>query len=110
MMLFEEAKFRLIDPVARYLPAYARLKVLEPDGTLSDPKRPMMVRDLITHMSGLSYHFLSDSKVSDLYADAKLLNPGVPLGEAIDDLARYPSLSSRARAGITASASTSPRA
>jgi CubicO group peptidase (beta-lactamase class C family) len=90
MMLFEEAKFRLIDPVARYLPAYARLKVLEPDGTLSDPKRPMMVRDLITHMSGLSYHFLSDSKVSDLYADAKLLNPGVPLGEAIDDLARYP--------------------
>ena len=110
MMLFEEAKFRLIDPVARYLPAYARLKVLEPDGTLSDPKRPMMVRDLITHMSGLSYHFLSDSKVSDLYADAKLLNPGVPLGEAIDDLARYPSLSSRARAGITASASTSPHA
>lgn len=90
MMLFEEAKFRLIDPLARYLPAFARMKVLEADGTLSDAKRPIFVRDVMTHMSGLSYHFLSDSKVCDLYAEAKILDAGVPLGEAIDDLARFP--------------------
>jgi CubicO group peptidase (beta-lactamase class C family) len=90
MMLLEEARFRLLDPVAGYLPAFAGFKVLEPGGALVDPKRPMTVRDLITHMSGLSYHFLSDSPVSDMYADAKLLNAGVSLGQAIDDLARYP--------------------
>jgi len=90
MMLLEEGRCRLIDPVARYVPAFACVKVLEPDGSFSDPKRPMLVRDLLTHTSGLTYHFLSDSKVSDMYADAKILKASVPLGEAIDDLARYP--------------------
>jgi CubicO group peptidase (beta-lactamase class C family) len=73
MMLLEEGRFRLIEPVARYVPAFARVKVLEHDDSFSDPKRPMMVRDLLTHTSGLTYHFLSDSNVSDMYADAKNL-------------------------------------
>ena len=90
MMLLEEGRFRLIDPVARYVPPFARVKVLEPDGSLSDPRRPMTVRDLLTHTSGLTYHFLSDTKVSDMYADAKIWKASVPLGEAVDDLARYP--------------------
>ena len=90
MMLLEEGRFRLIDPVARYVPAFAHVKVLEPDGSLSDLKRSMMVRDVLTHTSGLTYHFLSNTKVSDMYADAKILKASVPLAEAIDDLARYP--------------------
>ena len=52
MTLFEEGRFRLIDPVARYIPSLAGLKVLQPDGTLADPKRPIMVRDLMAHTSG----------------------------------------------------------
>lgn len=90
MMLFEEAKFRLVDPVARYLPAFAAVKVLGPGGARVDLKRPILVRDLMTHTNGLSYHFLSDSPVSDMYVDAKLLDPKVRLAEAIDDLARFP--------------------
>jgi CubicO group peptidase (beta-lactamase class C family) len=90
MMLYEEGRFRLIDPVARYIRSFAGLKVLEPGGGLADCKRPMNVRDLLAHTSGLSYGFLQDSPVSDMYADAKLINPKVPLAEAIDDLARYP--------------------
>ena len=90
MMLYEEGKFRLIDPVARYIPAFAKLKVLEPGGARVDCKRPMNVRDVLTHTSGLSYGFLQDSAVSDMYDDAKLMNPKIPLAEAIDDLARYP--------------------
>jgi len=42
MTLFEEGRFRLIDPVARYVPSLAGLKVLRADGTLADPKRPVM--------------------------------------------------------------------
>lgn len=90
MTLFEEGRFRLIDPVARYVPSFAGLKVLQPDGTRANPKRPVMVRDVMTHTSGLSYHFLEDTPVGRMYADCKLLNPRVPLAEAIDDLARYP--------------------
>ena len=90
MMLYEEGKFRLIDPVARYIPSLGGLKVLEPGGALVDAQRPMNVRDVMAHTSGLSYGFLQDSPVSDMYADAKLMNPRVPLAEAIDDLARYP--------------------
>ena len=49
---------RLIDPVARYVPSLAGLKVLQADETLADPKRPVMVRDLMAHTSGLSTTFL----------------------------------------------------
>jgi len=90
MTLFEEGRFRLIDPVARYVPSLAGLKVLRADGTLADPKRPVMVRDVMAHTSGLSYHFLEGTPVGRMYADSKLINPKVPLCEAIDDLARYP--------------------
>jgi CubicO group peptidase (beta-lactamase class C family) len=90
MTLFEEGRFRLIDPVARYLPSLAGLKVLQANGTLADPKRPVMVRDVMAHTSGLSYHFLEDTPVGRMYSDSKLMNPKVPLAEAIDDLTRYP--------------------
>jgi CubicO group peptidase (beta-lactamase class C family) len=90
MTLFEEGKFRLVDPVARHIPSLGALKVLQPDGSLSNPKRPVMVRDVLAHTSGLSYHFLNDTPVGCMYADSKLLNPTVSLAEAVDDLARYP--------------------
>jgi len=54
MTLLEEGRFRLIDPVARYIPSFGAVKVRQDDGALVDPVRPMMVRDLMTHMSGLS--------------------------------------------------------
>jgi CubicO group peptidase (beta-lactamase class C family) len=91
MTLFEEGRFRLVDPIARYVPSLAGLKVLQADGTLVDPKRrPVTVRDAMAHTSGLSYHFLEDTPVGRMYADGKLINPKVPLAEGIDDLARYP--------------------
>ena len=61
MTLLEEGRFRLIDPVAKYIPAFGAVKVLEADGSLSAPARPVLVRDLMTHMSGLSYHFVEGS-------------------------------------------------
>src|SRR6516162_897940 len=86
MTLFEEGRFHLIDPVARYLPAFGRAKVLDADGKLRDLRSPMTVRDLMAHTSGLSYHFLEATPVGRLYDEAKLLDPRVPLAEAIDDL------------------------
>jgi CubicO group peptidase (beta-lactamase class C family) len=90
MTLFEEGRFHLVDPIARYLPAFGGAKVLEADGKLRDPRSPITVRDLMAHTSGLSYHFLEATPVGRLYNEAKLLDPGIPLAEAIDDLARFP--------------------
>ncbi len=90
MTLFEEGRFTLLDPVARYIPAFATVKVRTEDGTLVEPDRPMTVGDVMAHTSGLSYHFLGDSPVSRLYGDAAILKPDVSLADAVDDLARFP--------------------
>jgi CubicO group peptidase (beta-lactamase class C family) len=90
MALLEEGRFRLIEPVAKYIPAFGAVKVLEADGKLVAPVRPILIRDLMTHMSGLSYHFVEEAGVGKMYNDAKLLAAHHTLEDTIDDLARFP--------------------
>ena len=107
MTLLEEGRFRLIEPLAKYIPAFGAVKVLEADGSLAAPVRPILIRDLMTHMSGLSYHFVEETGVGKMYTEAKLLGAHHSLEAAIDDLARFPLAFQPGRAGATASASTS---
>jgi CubicO group peptidase (beta-lactamase class C family) len=74
MLLHEEGKFQLEHPVATYLPAFAQTKVMAPDGSLVDQARPMDVRDLLTHTSGLTYDFMIDTPVAAMYRDARIMN------------------------------------
>jgi CubicO group peptidase (beta-lactamase class C family) len=90
MTLLEEARLTLFDPLAKYVPAFGRVKVRETDGTLVDPARPIMLRDLMTHTSGLTYHFVDDSPVGKMYHGAKLLDAKCSLEAGIDDLAQFP--------------------
>ena len=93
MTLYEEGHFQLTDPVAEFIPAFGATKVLASDGNLVDqnPLRPMQVRDLMTHTSGLTYDFQEDFPVSAQYRDARLMNdPTRSLGEMIAELARIP--------------------
>jgi CubicO group peptidase (beta-lactamase class C family) len=90
MTLLEEGRFRLIDPLAKYIPAFGAVKVLEADGSLVAPTRPVMIRDLMTHTSGLSYHFVEESGVGKKYTESKLLAAHHSLEAIIDDLARFP--------------------
>ena len=91
MTLLEEGRFRLIEPVAKYIPAFGAVKVLEADGKLVPPVRPILIRDLMTHMSGLSYHFVEEAGVGKMYTDAaKLLGADHSLEATIDDLAQFP--------------------
>jgi CubicO group peptidase (beta-lactamase class C family) len=59
MSLYEHGMFQLSDPVTRFIPEWRGLKVREraDDGSerLVDPERPMTVRDLLMHMSGLGF-------------------------------------------------------
>ena len=92
MTLYEEARFQLFDPVSKYLPAFAKVKVWNGDGQLPvDPVRPILIRDLFTHTAGLTYNFLEDTPVSKLYLDAGLLsNSGASLESVTAELARLP--------------------
>ena len=54
LMLMEEGRLQLADPVAAWLPELAEMRVLGPDGLVA-PVRPVRLHDLLTHTSGLSY-------------------------------------------------------
>lgn len=57
MMLYEEGKFLLTDPVSLYLPEFKEMKVLPEEGPPEPAKRPVTIRHLLTHTSGLTYHW-----------------------------------------------------
>jgi CubicO group peptidase (beta-lactamase class C family) len=90
--LYEEARFHLLDPIAKYLPAFANIKVWNSDDQpLVDPVRPILIRDLFTHTAGLTYNFLEDTPVSKMYLDAGLVsNSEASLESVITELARLP--------------------
>ena len=98
LMLFEEGKFLLDDPVSRYIPAFGKVKVFAGMNMvgmrLMDPERPMTIRHLFTHTSGLSYGFNPENLVDRLYNQAGLIdlvNYGhMPLGEMMETLAQIP--------------------
>jgi CubicO group peptidase (beta-lactamase class C family) len=64
MMLYEQGRFLLQDPVSRYIPEFKHTKVFvrqtETGYELTDPEREITVLDLLTHTSGLSYGFEPD--------------------------------------------------
>jgi len=54
MMLWEEGRFLLDDPISKWLPSYANKQVLDPVSGLRVPAHPVTVRNILTHTSGLS--------------------------------------------------------
>jgi CubicO group peptidase (beta-lactamase class C family) len=97
MMLYEEGKWQLNDPVSRYIPEFARLKVdagKNDDGTpkLEDARRPMTMRELMTHTAGLGYVLSPNNPVNKMIIDGNVLNAGAPLQTMIDGLAKIPLL------------------
>lgn len=71
MTLLEEGRIRLTDPVAAYLPAFGAVQVLAEDGSVAELVRPMKVRDLLTHTSGLTNE-LQPTPVAGLYREAEI--------------------------------------
>jgi CubicO group peptidase (beta-lactamase class C family) len=95
MMLHEEGRFQLFDPVAKFLPAFGKVKVLagnaETGFQQEDLKRPITIRHLFTHQSGLTYGFLEDSPVGGMYREAGLMHDGTKsLETVVGEIARFP--------------------
>lgn len=99
MMLYEEGHFQLNHEVSRYIPEFKKLRVWA-GGTnaawaTKEPARPMTIRDLLTHTSGLTYDFMNQHPVDRLYRRAgidSLAKDKMTLKEMIERLADIPLL------------------
>jgi CubicO group peptidase (beta-lactamase class C family) len=98
MMLHEEGRFVLAEPVAKYISELGKMRVWagEKDGKteLVDCQRPITIQDLLTQTSGLAYGLWPGTPIEDLYAHAGICSFErvlcVPLGEMVRRLAELP--------------------
>lgn len=97
MMLWEEGRFKLDDPVSKYLPSFKNQRVFagaNEDGSLRTvpAKREATIRDLLRHTSGLTYGVFGNTPVDQHYIKAGVFNPELTLAEQTDILGGLPLL------------------
>src|SRR6266576_1802279 len=95
MMLVEDGKLRLDDPVSKYIRDFADVKVGverrgEPALALEPLNRPIAILDLLRHTSGLTYGFYGDGAVRRLYAQADLFNGDLDNAQFVERITRLP--------------------
>lgn len=101
MLLIEDGKMTLDQPIADFLPAFANMKVQNsPDGSLTDvrpAKGPITVRQLLTHTAGLGYNIVQKGPLRDAYNKAGIVGgqvsrlplPGFPPIDPAPSLAAF---------------------
>ena len=99
MMLVEEGKIQLLDPVSRYLPEFKGVQVgVEKLNTTTGnselagepPRQEMTVQDLLRHTSGLTYGIFGQSLVKQAYNEANLFDRNQTLAEFVSKIAKLP--------------------
>jgi len=100
MMLWEEGKFSLDDPVSKFIPGFANEQVLnslnlkDTTFTLVPAKRPVTIFDLLTHTSGLGYPAIGTAEENAVYAKYYITGgvgtKGQELGDAMNRLGKLP--------------------
>jgi CubicO group peptidase (beta-lactamase class C family) len=95
LLLFEEGRFQLDDPIENFIPQLANRRVLRNGATALDdtePARgPITIRHLMSHSSGLSYGLLDPGTIIyNAYVEHEVRNPDTSLSDMIDTLADLP--------------------
>src|SRR3954470_18514705 len=98
MMLVEQGKLTLDEPVAKYIPAFKDMKVSveakgeegKPEHHLVDAKKPITIQDLLRHTSGLTYGFFGDLLAKKAYLEANIYEGDFDNAEFAERLAKLP--------------------
>lgn len=100
MMLWEEGRFKLDEPISKYIPEFKDAQVLDsvlPDGTFktSPANKPISIRHLLTHTSGLGYGVIDgDPRFRKMYKDAGITDlfttEDITIEESVKKLAKLP--------------------
>jgi CubicO group peptidase (beta-lactamase class C family) len=95
MQLYEQGKFQLLDPVRRYIPEWSTQQVGEVDDagnvTLVKPNRPMNMRDVLMHTTGLPGALFPGNPIDAVFAEARQAQgPGQTLESVTSLLAQHP--------------------
>jgi CubicO group peptidase (beta-lactamase class C family) len=96
MILYEEGKWHPAEPVSKYIPEFAQLKVFKGNDSngqmiLEDPVHAPTMQELMTHTAGFTYGIFGKTTIDKMYGDAKILR-SQSLQEMIDKLVKIPLL------------------
>jgi len=94
MILYEQGKWLPSDPISKFIPEFAQLKVLKGSDNvghpiLVDPDHTPTMRELMTHTAGFTYGFFGDTPVDAMYREQKVLQ-SANLQEMVEKLAKIP--------------------
>jgi len=100
MMLWEQGKFQLDDPISKYIPEFKDMQVFETFNeadssfTAKPAEKPITIRHLLTHTSGIGYGFIDQDEFRKIYSKAGIIDAfatqPVTIGENIKKLAKLP--------------------
>ena len=90
MLLYEQGRWALDDPIAKYIPEFAGLEVMDADGRLVLPRHAPTMRELMSHSAGFTYGFFGNSPVDQLYQQAQPIDANGSLTAMAGKLARLP--------------------
>ena len=98
LMLSEQGKLLISDPLSKHLPEFANMKVLvekittgeKSEFVLEPVRREITIQDLLRHTSGLTYGQFDKSRVDSMYRDANLLSRDQTLAQQVSKLATMP--------------------
>src|SRR5262249_45958724 len=96
LQLVERGKLKLDDPVSKYIPPFAHVRVYVSGAaahpTLAAPARPVTIASLLTHTAGLTYGVFGATPVDTLYRQANILDPDRTLAQFADTIGHLPLL------------------
>ena len=95
MMLWEEGRLLLGDPISAFIPSFANTQVGVVSGdsySLATPKMPITIQDLLRHTSGLTYEFRGSGPIHRAYAEARVARLKQTNADQVEELAGLPLL------------------